>query len=418
MTRNYVIFVFLAVCLFLFPSAIQSIAQNHVERSDYEVITQIADNILVRTTYDFINPETNEIISSLDQSGFSNNILVRSPYNGWFYWNGVLHIGMLRMHENLNKPHYKDFVVKNYAFAFDHYKLFMEGYTNQNRWRYPFAQMFSNHELDDCGAMGAGLIEAYQIKPRKEYLDYINTAADYILTGQVRLDDNTLVRHRPVDLTLWGDDLYMAISFLSRMGKFTGDNKYFDDAIHQVKKFNQYLYSPYNGIYYHCWFHDTQENGVAFWGRCNGWIMLAQIELLDHLPENYPGRDELINILRQQVVGAARYQDVSGLWNQLLDKRDSYLETSVTAMFTYCIAKAVNEGWLESRYINIALYGWEGVKSMISEDGQVSNICVGTNIQNDIAYYYNRPAPTGDTHGLGPILLAGNEIIKYKKLNQ
>jgi unsaturated rhamnogalacturonyl hydrolase len=185
----------------------------------------------------------------------------------------------------------------------------------------------------------------------------------------------------------------------------------------QVEKFNHYLYNPSSGLYYHSWYSDLDVNGVAKWGRCNGWIMLAQVDLLEQLPEDYPGRDKLLRILLQQVVGAARYQSPSGLWHQILDKNDSYLETSVTAMFTYSIAKAVNEGWLDKRYISVAMHGWEGVKSQINENGQVSNICIGTMIEDNIAYYYNRPAPLGDTHGLGPILMAGNEIIRYRKMN-
>jgi rhamnogalacturonyl hydrolase YesR len=35
-----------------------------------------------------------------------------------------------------------------------------------------------------------------------------------------------------------------------------------------------------------------------------------------------------------------------GLWHQLLDKTDSYLETSASAMFTFTIARGVNRGWL------------------------------------------------------------------------
>ena len=40
--------------------------------------------------------------------------------------------------------------------------------------------------------------------------------------------------------------------------------------------------------------------------------------------------------------GVAAVQSGSGLWHQLLDKPDSYLETSASAMFTYAIARGVN----------------------------------------------------------------------------
>jgi unsaturated rhamnogalacturonyl hydrolase len=84
-------------------------------------------------------------------------------------------------------------------------------------------------------------------------------------------------------------------------------------------------------------------------------------------------------------------------------------------MFTYSIAKAVNMGWIDKSYISIALEGWNGVKRNINNDGQVRNICMGTGIEENLVYYYTRPTPLNDIHGLGAILLAGDEIIKYKR---
>src|SRR4029079_13751711 len=139
-----------------------------------------------------------------------------------------------------------------------------------------------------------------------------------------------------------------------RMGKFTGDNKYFDFAIKQVESFNKYIYDPTTGLYFHTYFHDNNTKGVARWGRFNGWVALAQVELLNNLPANHPKRADLIKLLERQIIGYSRYQDSSGMWHQLLDKPDSYLESSVTAMFIYTITKAVNEGWINKRYLTIA----------------------------------------------------------------
>jgi rhamnogalacturonyl hydrolase YesR len=153
-------------------------------------------------------------------------------------------------------------------------------------------------------------------------------------------------------------------------------------------------------------------NGTAHWGRANGWIMFAQVALLNNLPENYPGRQKLIHLLLRQIVGVSRYQDSSGLWHQLLDKPASFLETSCSAMFVYSIAKAVNEGWIPKTYLDVAKKGWQGLETKINAKGEVENVCIGTNIHDDIAYYYTRPHPTEDPHVLGPVLLAGAELYK------
>jgi rhamnogalacturonyl hydrolase YesR len=213
-------------------------------------------------------------------------------------------------------------------------------------------------------------------------------------------------------MTLWADDLYMSVPFLARMGKLTGDKKYFDFAIKQVENFNRYIYDPTTGLYLHAYYNDANTNGVARWGRCNGWVALAQADLINNLPANHPKRAELIKLLLRQIIGFSRYQDISGMWHQLLDKPDSYEESSVTAMFVYTVAKAVNEGWISPRYISIAQNGWEALSKKITVDGQVPDICIGTSINEDIRYYYNRPKELNDTHGLGAFLLAGTEMIK------
>ncbi len=134
-----------------------------------------------------------------------------------------------------------------------------------------------------------------------------------------------------------------------------------------------------------------------------------------NLPANHPKRQELINLLLRQIVGYSRYQDISGLWHQVLDKPDSYLESSVTAMFTYAVARAVNEGWINKTYLTIAEDGWKGLVSKITADGEIPDVCIGTNIGDNIRFYYDRPKELNDTHAIGAFLLAGSEMIRAEK---
>lgn len=259
--------------------------------------------------------------------------------------------------------------------------------------------------------MSAGLFDVNRVAQKKEYSNYLEKAANYVSFKQQRLNDGTFIRPEPRKMTLWADDLYMSVPFLARMGKLTGNQKYFTDAIKQVKNFTKYLYDKNSSLFYHCWYSDVQLNGVAHWGRCNGWVMMAQTELLNHLPSNHPQRKELIKLLLQQITGISRYQDTTGLWHQLLDKPDSYLETSCTAMFVYSIARAVNQGWIDKSYLSIAQNGWKGLLSKIQPEGQVEKICIGTGIEDNLKFYYDRPTELNDLHGIGAVILAGTEIM-------
>lgn len=382
---------------------------------DERIIKKLADGIVERTDNKFVHKKTKIVLDELNPDVSICDIKLSSPYTDWKYWNGVLNIGLLKYAEFSGDNTYKEKVIKNYEFALKQKEFFSINYPKgANRWHHPFGLFTRIDELDDCGAMGAGLIEVYKEKPNKNYEEYIYQAADHMMNKQHRLDDGTVVRAFPRQYTLWADDLYMSIVFLSRMGSLTGEHKYFDDAAKQVINFTKYIFNQQNQLYYHCYYSKDKRNGVAHWGRSNGWVMFAQTELLERLPDNHPQRDTLISILEQQIIGVSRYQAASGLWHQLLDKEDSYLEASVTAMFTYAIAKGINNGWVDKRYSSIVKNAWKGIKTRINEKGKVEGICAGTGIDESLSYYYNRPTPLHDIHGLGVVLLAGIEILNFK----
>lgn len=235
----------------------------------------------------------------------------------------------------------------------------------------------------------------------------------YIMTKEFRLADGTLARNRPQPNTLWLDDLYMSLPALVQMGKLSGDSKYFDEALKQFQLFSGRMYNKSNGLYMHGWVQDMNPHPQFHWARANGWALLTKIELLDALPEGYAGREEVLAQLKTHVYALAALQHGTGFWHQLLDKNDSYLETSATAIYAYCIAHAVNKGWLDVKaYGPMALLAWNAVSSKINEKGQVEGTCVGTGMGFDPAFYYYRPVNNYAAHGYGPALLAGAEMIR------
>ena len=400
---------FFAAIVFLIPL----FAQDTLETKNKLVV--VANGILKDATFQFVDQKTGIRYTSTEKIPAAAQVKPESPYNDWRYWNGVLNIAMIRLSEALNERSYAEFVRRNITFNFDSYKYFQSKYNNEGKWNYPFGQLFVMEELDDCGAMGASVIEVYRNDKQERYRKYIDQAANHILFKQARLEDGTLVRSFPNTWTLWADDLYMGLSFLTRMGELTGENKYFNDAALQVINFHKYLFDERTGLMSHCWYSDVNRAGVAFWGRANGWAILGQIDLLDRLPKNHPQRDTLLTLLRRHILGIARYQSGEGLWHQLLDKTDSYLETSCSAMFTYAIARAVHKGYIEAQYFSIAQRGWEGVMTKIRPDGQVEGVCAGTGTADDLVHYYKRPTPLNDIHGIGAILLAGTEMLQAAK---
>jgi unsaturated rhamnogalacturonyl hydrolase len=386
------------------------------QRTDEEAIRAVADNILKEPVTHFIGVKSGKIYKSTSEIPDDEDVKFASPLSEWHYSNGVLDMSMLRLGKHLNEQKYTNYAKNHVQFGFDNYQYFKNTFRNDRRhWHWPFGQLWNFKELDDCGAMGAAVVNVYELDPKQEYKTYSENTAKHILENQIRLSDGTLSRTFPRDMTIWADDVYMSVSFLSQMGRLTQEAKYFDEAAKQIIQISDYLWDESKGLFYHCYYTDVKRNGVAYWGRANGWITVSLGMLLEVLPENHAKRAELIALLEKQLVGASRYQNANGMWNQLLDKPDSYDESSITAMYVYGVAKAINHGWLDARFRPIAISGWEALKTtQITVEGHFKNVCVGTGISEGLPFYYNRPVGENEKHGLGLIIEAGIEIMKLK----
>lgn len=417
------IFKTVLLLLIISSSILRINSQNYAEKT----ARQIANRIVNSTSYTFINKKTGEKFSNLKNQEPTFDMLVESKYNQWHYTNGVTNIAMLELASKINDKKYEDYVVHNMNFVFDTNNLnyFSQLYNmalKEGGWNavrnVSWHMIFRGKRLDDNGPMGASLIEIQKLRPNNAYLQYINETASHLKNDEPRLKDGTIARIWPHENTIWADDAFMAISFLARMGEFSGDKKYFNDAANQVIKYTKYLWDQNKQLYHHCYHTDTQKHGVAHWSRANGWVFMAQTDLLNVLPENHPQRKKLIQIFQQQAYGIARYQGKNGLWHQVLDREDSYEEITGTAMFVFGIARGVKKGWLHPDLIYVAEQGLKGMSRQISENGDVTNICVGTGIMPSLHYYYNRPTQENDPMGEGPVLRALIEMIDAPKYTE
>lgn len=270
--------------------------------------------------------------------------------------------------------------------------------------------------LDDSGAMCAAMIKARRAGVSPDLLPQIESYIDFISHKQFRLADGTLARKRPQPESLWLDDLYMSVPALAQMGKLTGERRYYDDACKQILQFSARMFVPETGLWMHGWVANTDDHSAFHWARANGWAIMAMVELLEVLPEDHPQREAVLKVLRAHIKGLAKCQAGNGLWHQLLDRDDTYLETSASAMFVYGMARAINRGWISPvTYGPVAELGWNAITTKVNAQGQVEGTCVGTGMAFDYAFYYNRPTSVLAAHGYGPVLLAGAEMINLIK---
>jgi rhamnogalacturonyl hydrolase YesR len=381
------------------------------------VLDRIHDQVERTTTLKVFDNRTGVEIERPDMANLIPSAVVDRRYgnlNLWDYTNGVIISGFALIAAETGDASYSDYNVRFYDFIFT-WMPYFRALEEKTGKRNDFSRMIHMSALDHCGSITAALIRTQRTHPDERYRAWIDTVADYVSNQQFRFEDGTLARERPQPRSLWTDDFYMGISFLSQMGLLTGETKYWDDAVRQVVQLSARLFVSEKGLYDHGWSENTAGYDPRFyWGRANGWATMAMVELLSVLPPDFKGRDDVLRLYRQHMRALVELQDGSGLWHNLLDKSDTYLETSASAMFVYGLAKGVNEGWLSPIYGPAAITGWNGLGSRVLPDGRVDGICEGTTYANDNTYYFHRGASSHTTF-FGPVLYAGAEMMKLLK---
>jgi unsaturated rhamnogalacturonyl hydrolase len=342
----------------------------------------------------------------------TNIVFKKGDFRLTSYEWGVTYAGMLAVGEATHDKQYTDYTRKRILFLAEAAPRFNSLYKQYPLAANPLRQVIDPKALDDAGAMCAASIRLFQLDNDPSLRSMIDRYINYISKKEYRLSDGTLARNRPQKNTIWLDDLFMSVPALAQMGKLTGDKKYYDDAVKQVVQFSKRMFNQQLGLYMHGWVEEMKLHPEFHWARANGWAIMAMTELLDVLPANHEGRKAVLAQLQAHIKGLAAYQSGQGTWHQLIDRSDSYLETSATAIYTYCIAKAVNRGWIDAKaYAPMCLLAWNAVSTKINGIGQVEGTCVGTGMAFDPAFYYYRPVNVFAAHGYGPVLLAGAEII-------
>jgi unsaturated rhamnogalacturonyl hydrolase len=292
------------------------------------------------------------------------------------------------------------------------------GFENQRpKYGLGLRSIVAPRALDDAGAMCAALIKAELAGlGAKKLRPWIDNYVSYVSTKQFRLADGTLARNRPLPNSLWLDDMYMGVPCLAQAGKLSGDRRYYDDAAKQILQFSARMFVKEKGLFMHGWVQGMNYHPVFHWARANGWAIMAMAELLDVLPEDHPDRARILELYRAHAIGLMQAQGHAGLWHQLLDRHESYEETSASAMFVFGIARGINRGWLDPLAFGPTVsLGWNAVASKVNAAGQVEGTCVGTGMGWDPMFYLYRPVHLLAAHGYGPVFLAGAEMIQLRK---
>ena len=343
--------------------------------------------------------------------------------NNWNYIDGCMMTALLSLYDKTNDKKYLDFVI-NYVDYYVDNDGNIKGYTPTH---------YSTDDLSESRI----LFDLYHYTKNEKYLKAIQLSYTQI-EKHPRTSTNNFWHKQIYHDQIWLDGLYMMQPFYTRYNTFYDQKDNYQDTLNQFKNVRALMFDEDKKLYYHCYdesktlFWANKETGLSsyFWLRAIGWFAAALADVAYYM-EDENGKKYLTDLLKELVDGILQYQDKeTNMFYQIVDlagKEKNYIESSGSALISYSILKAVNEGLLPESYRQVGLDIFNGITNnfLTEVDGDLNleNICLVAGLgpednprrDGTYEYYMSEPIVKNDAKGVGPFIMAYAEVLKASK---
>jgi unsaturated rhamnogalacturonyl hydrolase len=175
----------------------------------------------------------------------------------------------------------------------------------------------------------------------------------------------------------WSDGFNGAPPFLAERGLY-------DEALKQIDGFKKRLWNPEKKLLAHIWHEGNQKfSDGAFWGVGNGWTAGGLARVIRALPaERKDDRARLAAFVQELIDGCLAYQRPDGLFHNIIDKPDTFVETNMAQMLATAIYKGARDGWLPKRYVEAANKMRAAARAKQDAFGLVQGVCGAPNFDH------------------------------------
>jgi rhamnogalacturonyl hydrolase YesR len=169
---------------------------------------------------------------------------------------------------------------------------------------------------------------------------------------------------------MWSDSFYTTPPFLATTA-------HYDEAMLQIEGLRKRLWSSENKLLSHIWDDGRQQfRDKAFWGVGNGWAAAGLTRVIAALPgERRAERQVLRAFLKELLDGCLAHQRPDGLFHNVLDRPDSFVETNLAQMLAFSIYTGVPGGWLPASYGAAADRMRAAARAKVDRYGFVQGVC-------------------------------------------
>ncbi len=320
---------------------------------------------------------------------------VTRPSNIWT--RGVYYEGLMALYSVYPRDEY-------YKYAID--------WANYHEWGYRNGTTTRNAD-DYCAG--------------QTYIDLYNICPDPERIRKVKANIDMLVNTPQVNDWWWIDAIQMGMPVFAKLGKLTGEQKYFDKmwemyAYTRNDHGENGMYNPKEGLWWRD--HDfdppyKEPNGKnCYWSRGNGWVYAALVRVLEEIPVNELHRADYVADFVAMSKAIKDCQRKDGYWNVSMHDESNFggKEVTGTSLFVYGMAWGVRNGILDRKeYLPVLLKAWNAmVKEAVHPNGFLGYVQgTGKEPKDSQPVTYDKVVDFED-FGVGCFLLAGSEVYKLE----
>lgn len=251
---------------------------------------------------------------------------------------------------------------------------------------------------DHC-SVGEGLKKAceftgnvFLLKGRKELREWTLERAPRNKEG--------IIYHLTRTKEFWADSLYMLPPYLAAEGEY-------GEALKQWNGYWNALYNTSSGLICHKWNEEKKVfSRKEHWGGGIGWTLASIPRMLEHLPEEKyrQEREELIKKGVSLLDSLLNYMREDGFFYNVVDDRNTFVETNLSQMTAYFIYRGVSEKWMDEKYLAEADKMSTAAEGKVNTLGFVEDVCG--------APLFDRPGYSPEGQAFYILMKAAEEKVK------
>jgi unsaturated rhamnogalacturonyl hydrolase len=222
----------------------------------------------------------------------------------------------------------------------------------------------------------------------------------------------------PLEQRIWIDCAMAITPYLLFAGLALNRPDYIDEGINQALLMYDAFTNKSTGLLHQSrGFNGPMKFSTDYWGRGQGWGIIALTELINYLPTDHVQYETVKTYFVNHCKAMLPHQTKRGMWRQhlvLAEAPGSWEESSGTGLIAYAYGVGVEKGVLGPEFEASFNQAVEALKQYcINADGSTELCCPGClcpgegeNKGTPQAYVTEKAPVIDDPHSFGPLMLA------------